>query len=191
MKIDEVTDKIYPWIKVMYEPGETIPDSKHEITFDDDDQPIKQTWLGNLSIFYVVDTGDKFTLIQKRDLTDVWTINKIHEVALTNLDRDVEYKFTKTNFGGHGLIAGGDHEAGALCMTGIWEWCSETIDDNLIVAVPAKDIVMMVPEKDIEKIDKLKEMVTDIFKDGERLLTKQLYKFDRQTSSWSLWGKVE
>lgn len=191
MIIEEIQDKIYPWIKVVYGIGETIPDSEHEIDLDDEDRPITKPWLGNLSIFYAVDNGDNFSLIQTKDLTDNWTIDKIHETSLENLQRDIEFKFTKTNFGGHGLVAGGDHEAGSLCLTDIWDWCGENVNDNLIVAVPAKDMVMMVPESDNEKIEKLKEMVTDIFQDGERLLTKQLYKFDRQTSSWSLWGQVE
>jgi hypothetical protein len=52
-------------------------------------------------------------------------------------------------------------------------------------------MVMMVPEHDEEKIEKLKDMVTDIFQNGDRLLTKQLYLFDRQKSSWTIWGRVE
>lgn len=190
MIIDDIKDKIYPWIKVIYEPGETVPDSKHEIDLKPEDQPIMKSWLGNLAIFYAVDTGDSFSLIQTRDLTDYWTIDQIHEISLENLQRDVEFKFNKTNFGGHGLIAGGDHEAGSLCLTDIWDWCAENINDNLIVAVPAKDMVMMVPETDNDKIEKLKEMVTDLFQSGDRLLTKQLYKFDRQKSNWTIWGEV-
>lgn len=191
MTIDKIKDKVYPWIKVIYEAGEIIPDSKHEIEFAMEDEPIMKNWLGNLAIFYVVDMGDSFSLIQTKDLTDYWTIERIHEVSLNNLQRDIEYKFTKTNFGGHGLIAGGSHEAGSLCLTDIWDWCAENINDNLIVAVPAKDMVMMAPENDNDKIEKLKEMVTDLFENGDRLLTKQLFKFDREKSSWTIWGKVE
>ena len=190
MTIDEVKDKIYPWIKVVYEPNEPITDSEHEMDLADEDRPITKSWLGNLSKFYAVDNGDSFSLIQTKDLTDYWTIDKIHESSLDNLQRDIEFRFTETNFGGHGLVAGGDHETGSLCLTDIWDWCAENINDNLIVAVPAKDMVMMVPESDSEKIEQLKEMVTDIFQSGNRLLTKQLYKFDRQTSRWSLWGQV-
>jgi uncharacterized protein YtpQ (UPF0354 family) len=191
MMIDEIKDKIYPWVKVVYRPDDPIPDPKNEMDLEDDDRPIAKSWLGNLSILYAVDNGDSFSLIQKSDLTDYWTTERIHEISVDNLQRDVEFKLTKTTFGGHGLVAGGDHEAGSLCLTEIWDWCAENINDNLIVAVPAKDMVIIVPENDNEKIDKLKEMVTDIFQDGDRLLTKQLYKFDRQKSTWSLWGNVE
>lgn len=189
--LDDIKDKIYPWIKVVYEPGETVPDSKHEIDLKPEDQAIMKPWLGNLAIFYAVDTGDNFSLIQTRDLTDYWTIDQIHEISLENLQRDIEFKFSTTNFGGHGLVADGDHEAGSLCLTDLWDWCAENINDNLIVAVPAKDMVMMVPESDKDKIEKLKEMVTDLSQVGERLLTKQLYKFDREKSNWTVWGRVD
>ena len=87
MIIEEIKDKIYPWIKVVYGPDETIPDSEHEIDLDDGDRPIAKSWLGDLSIFYAVDNGDNFSLIQTRDLTDYWTIDKIHETSLENLQR--------------------------------------------------------------------------------------------------------
>ena len=72
-----------------------------------------------------------------------------------------------TNFGGHGLIVGGDHEAGSICLPGIWDWLSEYLNDNLIVGIPAKDLVLIVPESDTDKISNLKIFVYEIFKTGE------------------------
>ncbi|MFA7447325.1 MAG: DUF1444 family protein [Weeksellaceae bacterium] len=191
MNFEEIKDKIYPWIKVVYEPDEEVPNSTREIKLKDEEQPIMQNWLGNLAIFYAVDEGDQFSLVLKRDLPTKVSIEELHEIATTNLDKDVEFTFNETGFGGHGLIAGGDHEAGSLTLTGIWEWCADQIQDNLIVAVPAKDLIMMVPENDKDKINSLKDFVTEIFKDGERLLTKQLYRFDKSNYEWTQWGQVD
>jgi uncharacterized protein YtpQ (UPF0354 family) len=191
MNFDEIKNKIYPWIKVVYGPDEEVPNSTQEIELKDEEQPIMQNWLGNLAIFYAIDEGEQFSLILKRDLPQNVTTEELHDIATTNLDRDVEFTFNETGFGGHGLIAGGDHETGSLTLTGIWDWCAEQIQDNLIVAVPAKDLIMMVPEKDIDKINALKSFVTEIFQDGERLLTKQLYHFDKSNSIWTLWGQAE
>lgn len=191
MNFEKIRTIIYPWIKVVYESDEEVPNSTMKIELKDEEQPIKQNWLGNLVIFYVVDEGDQFSLILKRDLPRNVTIEELHDIATTNLDRDVEYTFNETGFGGHGLIAGGDHETGALTLTGIWDWCAAQIQGNLIVAVPAKDLILMVPAKDIHKIDALKSFVSEIFQDGERLLTKQLYHFDKSKSIWTLWGQAE
>ena len=191
MNFDEKKDKIYPWIKVVYEPDEEVPNSTQEIKLKAEEQPIKQNWLGNLAIFYAVDEGEQFSIILKRDLPKNISIADLHEIATTNLDRDVEFTYSETGFGGHGLIAGGDHETGSLTLTGIWEWCADQIKDNLIVAFPAKDLVIMVPENEKEKINSLKNFVTEIFKNGERLLTKQLYRFDKSNNKWTVWGQAD
>ena len=191
MNFDKIKDKIYPWIKVTYESNEEVPNSKREIDLKEDEQPIMQNWLGNLAIFYAVDEGDQFSLILKRDLPKNMSIEELHDIATTNLARDVEFTFNQTGFGGHGLIAGGDHETGSLTLTWIWKWCAEQIQDNLIVAVPAKDLIMMVPESDKNKINSLKEFVTEIFKEGQRLLTKQLYHFDKSNLKWTIWEKAD
>ena len=190
MNFNERKDKIYPWIKVVYEPGEEVPNATQEIELKDEEQPIMQDWIGNLAIFYALDEGEQFSLILKRDLPQNISILELHDIATTNLDRDVEFTFNETGFGGYGLIAGGDHETGSLTLTGIWEWCADQIKDNLIVAVPAKDLIMMVPENDKDKINSLKDFVTEIFKDGERLLTRQLYRFDKSNNKWTLWGQA-
>jgi len=189
-KFNEVRNKIYPWIKVMLDPGDKMPNSKTEIELKRPDEPIYQEWLGNLSIFYTVDEGNHFNILLKRDLPDSMTLQELHKIAITNLERDVEFKFSQTNFGASGLIAGGDHEAGALCLPHIWEWCSDQFHDNLIVAVPAKDMVLMVPASDKEKIEALKNFVTEFFKNGGRLLTKQLYLYDKSSGKWTLWGQA-
>ena len=184
-------DKIYPWIKVVYEPEEDVPNSTQVIELSEEDSPVRKTWLGNLDVFYVIDEGDSFNIILNRDMSTDLTLEQLHEIAITNLDRDVEFCFNETVFGGYGLVARGDHEAGSLCLDGIWHWCADQLNDNLVVAVPAKDMIMMVPVSDNEKIIKLKEFVTEFFKDGERLLTKQLYLFDREQNTWTIWGQTE
>lgn len=164
MDFEEVKDKIYPWIKVVYAPDEEDISPTLEIELNGSDQePVYQDWLGNLAIFYAVDEGEQFSLLFKEDLPDDLSIEELHDIATSNLDRDVEFTFNQTNFGGYGLIAGGDHEAGSLCLGGIWEWCSEELNDSLVVAVAAKDMVMMVPASDNEKISELKTFVNQLF----------------------------
>jgi hypothetical protein len=48
----------------------------------------------------------------------------------------------------------------------------------------------MVPESDKDKIANLKIFVHEIFKDGEKLLTKNIFKFDKETKIWSIVDNV-
>jgi len=191
MNFENIKDKIYPWIKVVYEPGKEVPNSTNEIELSAEDSPVNMAWLGNLAIYYAVDEGDNFSLILNRDMPVDLKLDQLHDLAITNLDRDVEFSFNETVFGGYGLIADGNHEAGSLCLDGIWHWCAGQLHDNLVVAIPAKDMIMMVPVSDKDKISKLRKFVMELFKNGERLLTKQLYLFDRDKNNWSIWGQAE
>ena len=186
MNFNEIKDKIYPWIKVVYESGEAIQNSTKEIETTKDQQPLMQPWLGNLAIFYAFDEGNHFQLLQKKDLPIDLTIEELHSISINNLQRDIEYQFMETGFGGYGLVAGGDHEAGALCLENIWAWCAEQIQSDLIVAIPAKDLILMVDAKDTEKTEALKSFVEKIFTTGERLLTKQLYHYSKTTGKWTV-----
>jgi uncharacterized protein YtpQ (UPF0354 family) len=178
-------EKIYPWIKVVFDTNEI--DTGKEILLSGEDAPIRKKWLGDLEIFYVIDQGNNFRIIQNRDIDSEITIEQLHELAVENLERDVEFRFVETSFGGHGLIAGGDHEAGSICLPHIWKWCSDQVNDDLIVGIPAKDMITMVPASNPEKIHKLKDFIRELFKDGERLLTKQLFIFHKEENKWDLY----
>ena len=130
--------------------------------------------------------GDSFQVLLERDLPNNVTTEELHELAVENLNRDIEFKLHDANFGGHGLIAGGDHEAGSICLPGMWDWLVEHLNDNLIVGIPAKDIVVMVPERDTDKVVSLKIFVREIFKTGERLLTTNIFRVDRETKEWTI-----
>ena len=176
---------VYPWIKRVYQPDEEPPKTSNEMKLSKEDYPVYQEWLGGLAIFYAVDEGSHFNLILNRDMPANFTTDELHEIAVENLNRDIEFKFNETVFGGYGLISGGDHEAGAICLDGIWHWCAEQLKDNLVVAVAAKDMVLMVPASDKDKINELKKFVDKLFEDGERLLTKQFFLFDVENNAWS------
>lgn len=182
-------DKIYPWIKVTFSDSDPR-NTPTQITLAGDDSPISRVWLDDLAIFYVADTGNSFQVLLERDLPQDVSKEQLHNLAVDNLNRDIEFKIHETNFGGHGLIAGGDHEAGSICLPGMWDWLTEHLNDSLIVGVPAKDLVVMVPESDTDKVANLKIFVHEIFKEGERLLSRNIFRFDRETKEWTIVDSV-
>jgi uncharacterized protein YtpQ (UPF0354 family) len=183
-------DKIYPWIKVFFTGDDDPRNTKTQIKLIGEDAPIKIDWLGDLGIFYVADMGDSFQVLLEGDLPKNVSKEELHQLSIDNLSRDIEFKLHDTNFGGHGLIAGGDHEAGSICLPDMWDWLAEHLNDNLIVGIPAKDLVVMVPESDTDKTANLKIFVHEIFKEGERLLTKNIFRFNRETKEWTIVDSV-
>ena len=187
IKFEDFKQKIYPWIKVTVQDAESVPPGEFMFKVD----LMMKPWLGNLVIFYAVDEGQAFSLLQKNQVPPEMSVDELHRLAVENLSRDIEFQFRETNFGAYGFIAGGDHETGSLCLPEIWKWCAAEIGDDLIVAVPAKDIVMMVRASEEEKIGLLKRFVAELHATGERLLTKQLYRYDAESEQWSMYDTAD
>jgi len=182
-------EKIYPWVKVTFTDDDPN-DISMQLKLTGDDSPIFINWLGDLAVFYVADTGENFQILLERDLPIETSKEKLHQLAVDNLNRDIEFKLHETNFGGYGLIADGDHEAGVICLPEKWDWLTEHLNDNLIVGIPSKDLVIVVPESDNDKVSNLKIFVHEIFKTGERLLTRNIFRFDREGKKWTIVDRV-
>lgn len=179
-------DKIYPWIK-HFSKDDNTNDNEKVIEFSsDNDFPIYQEWLADLAIFYVVDLGDMYQMILKRELPTDMTIDDLHQIAISNLTNNIEYKIYDTTFGGHMLAAGGNHEANAICLEFIWTSVAEGLTDDLVVGIPSKDLVFIVPQSNLDKIFALKEYVLTVSKDCEKPLTKNIFSFNRLTKKWAI-----
>ena len=192
MIFSEIKAQIYPWIKlslqdepenegVIHQQGE--PGNKG-VTYRID-LP-KKPFLADLLIFFAVDMGDRFELLQTSHLPEDMTVDELYALAVNNLSEKVEYKLTSTNFGGYGLLAGGDHEAGALCLDYLWHFCAERIGESLIIAVPAKDMVLMVGQSQTEALAQMKQVSADILQTGDRTLTTHLFRYDAEKGEFSV-----
>lgn len=176
--------KIYPWVKVSSEDTTGKP-AAHVITLSGEDQPVCEPWLGGLIITYVEDSGNSFRMILNRDLPEGFTKAQLHELALANIKRDIGFEVRQTHFGGFGLIADGNHEAASICLPELWKAFAGQLSDDIVVAVPAKDLVLYVPGSDGEAIIKLQEAVEEVFQSYDRLLTKRLFRFNKESNNWS------
>ena len=125
-------------------------------------------------------------MILNRDLPEGFTKAQLHELALANIKRDIGFEVRQTHFGGYGLIAGGNHEAASICLPELWKEFARQLSDDIVVAVPAKDLVLYVPGSDGEAITKLREGVEEVFQSCDRLLTKRLFRFDKESNNWSM-----
>ncbi len=186
-KID--IEKIYPWVKVNLNAEQdnsietkTVLVKGEEINAD----LIERKLIGNLILLYVYDNGTLFEILQEKDMPEKYSENDLFEKACDNLLRDVEFTMHETSYGGYGLVAGGDHEAASLCIPEIWHEINKHFEGNLLISVPAKDMVLFIEENDEEKLLKMKELALEIYKDGERPLTNQIYLYDKEHRKMSV-----
>lgn len=175
-------DLIYPWVKTSIHPP-----TEKKVVFHEDDSPIYKDWLGDLKIFYAIDEGDSVSFLKQEELPEGYSVQDIHKISSQNLENNIEYRFNKLNFeGGYGLLAGGDYEASSITLDNIWNWIADELEDDIIVGIPTKDLVMMTPLSDTNGIINLASAISDVFKDGDYLLSKSLFRYSK-TDGWSLY----
>ena len=93
--IDEIDlRKVYPRIKGLYDDQnpEPNPKSDGELSVSSEDSPVFQPLARGIGIFYMVDQGDSYQIIQNRHLSENLTIEKLHETALKNMAKAVNDK---------------------------------------------------------------------------------------------------
>jgi uncharacterized protein YtpQ (UPF0354 family) len=168
--------RLYPWVKVLVSDNEPT----------DETEPVHKRWHGDLVIMYVFDMDDRFQMLLKRDLPATISEEELHRLAIENLQRNVEFKVHQTNFGGYMVTAGGDHEAGVISIPGLWQSLADHIGDSLVVGIPSKDLVLIAPASDTDVITNLKILVHEIFKDGERLLTRNIFEYNKDQATWKI-----
>jgi uncharacterized protein YtpQ (UPF0354 family) len=181
MNFEEMKTQIYPWIK---KSEQDSPEEASKVIKVD--MPMR-AFLADLLILFVADMGDHFEVLQWNQLPEGMTFDELYGIAVQNLTDNIDFKLSPANFGGFGLLAGGDHEAGALCLDFLWEFSANHIGENLIIAVPAKDMVLMVGESQTETLERMKQLSTEIIEGGDRTLTETLFFYDKDKKRLSIY----
>ena len=190
MDFDDWQDRVFPWIKAAVPgtpSGETDDNGTDEVLSVD---LVVRDFMADLVITFAVDEGDSFSLLQRRDVPEGMTDDDLFDLAKKNLTEQVEFNLSGTNYGGYGILAGGDHEAGALCLAFIWDAVVRQAGEDLVVAVPARDCLFMAAASDRDQVEAMIGLARDIFTQGERTLTKTLFLFHADTRSFSVYGSL-
>ena len=183
MDFDDIRDSIFPWIKQVV-PFTDSGDDGETVGAD----CVSRPFLADLRVFYAIDQGNHFELVQRSMLPSDMDDDALYALAKKNLTEQVEFTLTGTNYGGLGILAGGDHEAGALCLEFIWDAVAKTTGQDLIVAVPAKDCLFMAVAADPDQVNAMVALSQGILTKGESILTNTLFLFKADTREFAVFG---
>ena len=107
-------------------------------------------------------------------------IAELYQIACQNLVRDVEFIISNTMYGGFGILADGHHEASSLCFKHIWTVCAEKIGEDLVIMVPAKDMVLFVPASNQKGIESMVEFGKEAYKRNKDKISEKLLLFKKE-----------
>lgn len=80
------------------------------------------------------------------------------------------------------LVAGGTYEASLLLVDDVWENQDPAVDGRMVVAVPARDLVLFTGENATEAVQQMETIVDDIHSDGNYLISRTT--FVREGNQW-------
>lgn len=131
-------------------------------------------------IVFVIERGeDTFEILKDNMLPPDVSIEEVYHIACENLARDVKFVISNTMYGGFGILADGHHEASSLCFKHIWSMCVEKLGEDVIIMVPAKDMVLFVPASGQEQLKAMYEYGLEAYSRNQDSISTKLYRFTK------------
>lgn len=173
---ENIKNHIYPWVK------ESLIDHKalNGKFISEKDTPIV-SFVGDLMIVFVIERGeDTYEILKDNMLPPDADIENIYRTACENLAKNVKFVISNTLYGGFGIIADGHHEASSLCLKQIWSMCADKLEDDLVIMVPAKDMVLFVPAGNQAQLEAMVAYGTEAYERNLDKISKKLLRFTRE-----------
>lgn len=82
------------------------------------------------------------------------------------------------------LTAGGDYES-SLILFDIWDKENFPVNGNLIIGIPARDVILVTGTNDKENIDRLKKSIREINETGDHIVSDKIFEF--KNGQFELW----
>jgi uncharacterized protein YtpQ (UPF0354 family) len=158
-----------------------------DITLTHDDSPVQQPLVADLVLFYGFDQPTYFTMVAQRDLARLGLDKqKLHAVALANLRRTMpQPELHQISTGVFMLTCGGNFEATILLLDEVWQQVSAMVSDDLVVAVPARDMVIFTGTDNRDGLAFMRSKVSHILESGDHILTRHF--LIRSETGWRIY----
>lgn len=173
---ENIKDRIYPWVK------ESLVDHKalNGKFISEKDTPIV-SFVGDLMIIFVIERGeDSYEIIKDNMLPPDIDIEMLYQTACENLAKNVKFVISNTMFGAFGIIADGHHEASSLCFKHIWSMCADKLEDDLVIMVPSKDMVLFTAAGNEKQIEDMVAYGTEAYNRNQDKVSMKLLRFTRE-----------
>ncbi len=172
-RYENIIDQVYPWVKSELTDSKAL-NGKH---FSEKDTPVI-AFAGDLKIIFVIKRGeDVFEVLKDNMLPPECDIEELYHKACENLIRDVEFVIANTWYGAFAILADGHHEASAVCFKHIWQVCVDKLKDDLIIMVPAKEMVLFAAAGNPEVLQKMEEHAQSAYEQTGDSISMKKYVF--------------
>ena len=140
----------------------------------------------------MVDLGDHYTYFTYDMLPENMSPEKIQDIAFKNLFTNVQYRQCESKEKGiYGIVAGGNFEAESILFDEIWENISNNLNDDIVISIPTKDIVLLTKLSDDKLRNKMIKMARKTFERNQKespylIFCKDIFIYSRENKKISL-----
>ncbi len=184
---DRPTQMIVPMMKAALSDSSVPPTDRPPVELPSAATPVTEPFAGGLLVTYVLDLPDRYEFVAPRHCAEMGLApGELRMQAVVNLRmrrRSIElhwYPDAKAV----ALTLGGDLEAGLILDDGIMNRLASEVGGDLVVTVPARDILVATGTAHADGLAKLRWVADRIWEGTDHLLTRDLLV--RRDGEWSV-----
>ncbi|MCB1230740.1 MAG: DUF1444 family protein [Verrucomicrobiae bacterium] len=124
---------------------------------------VSERYNSELAIFYAEDSERNIRYLTEETFSELEIErDRLRDLAVQNLKRLIGGKVEVQGGGGVFMItAGGDYEASLLLIDSLWNSEAVPVDGDFVVAIPARDLLLVTGTGHAEAIERLREMASE------------------------------
>lgn len=141
------------------------------------EEPLNIEFVDNLFIYFAVDKGDSFAYLNKTDLKDLGIqLEELKARAIDNLIQSFNKKGVSIEGDENMLMIKFDQnmESSLLLVETLWTQVIAKLKENIIIAVPSRELLIITTESNKNAINQLREGAADLYSSGRYKLTQNL-----------------
>ncbi|MDB4213703.1 DUF1444 family protein [Octadecabacter sp.] len=135
-----------------------------------------EPYVGDMILMYAIDYPDRVAYLTRQDLRDADVYPaQMTEAAFANL-------VTKTSiarFEGNGvsfmIVIDGFYESSMMLNDEMWASVSDQLDDEIVLIVPSRDVLMIAPRQETAEVDFLDSVRQEVLTNGTHQLSDLTY----------------
>lgn len=122
---------------------------------------VHEAFVGDLIVVYAQDSAGRIRYLTTEDRLDI-DRKDLRSLAVDNLARLLPKVEVRMNEAGFGLVvAGGDYEASLLLFHDMWTNGQIKVDGDIVVAVPAKDVLLVTGSKSRKGLQAVRKLIPE------------------------------
>ena len=150
-----------------------------------EDAPILEPYVDGILLAYLVDGGDRYLHVRRRDLEeqDV-SIEELRAAALENLSEVSDGEIKLAGDGPmHALFFDGNLEASLILLDDLWDEGLRPYYESVpVVAIPTRDVLVFSDARSAEGIAELRAVIERAWDGEDQLISRSLYA--RRAGRW-------